>query len=82
VGWRSRASPDVMVRSLGAVCMALVIFFMLVGLTAEYLFFAGVSQEFVMLVGLLGAARAAEVVRSPVAARVERYRPTSSYQAV
>jgi O-antigen ligase len=59
-GWRSRASQDPLRRSLGAACLALVVFFAVVGLTAEYMFFAGVSQEFAMLVGLLSAAMVAE----------------------
>ena len=42
----------------------LVVFFALVGITAEYMFFAGVSQEFAMLVGILGAR---SLVRAPVA---------------
>jgi O-antigen ligase len=59
-GWRSRASPDPLRRSLGAACLALVLFFAVVGLTAQYMFFAGVSQEFAMLLGLLSAAIVAE----------------------
>lgn len=55
VGWRSRASPDPMRRSLGALALALVLFFALIGFTAEYMFFGGVSQEFAMLMGLLSA---------------------------
>jgi hypothetical protein len=54
-GWRSRASPDPMQRSLGALTLALVVFFALNGLTSEYMFFGGVSQEFAMLIGLLSA---------------------------
>jgi len=42
-------------RSLAAACMAMVLFFAFVGVTAEYLFFAGVSQEFAMLLGLFSA---------------------------
>jgi hypothetical protein len=62
VGWRQRGSPDPLQRSLGATSLAMVVFFPLVGITAEYMFFAGVSQEFAMLIGLLGAgaARAAQ----------------------
>jgi O-antigen ligase len=55
VGWRSRASPDPMRRSLGGAGVALVVFFALIGMTAEYLFFGGVTQEFAMMLGLLGA---------------------------
>jgi hypothetical protein len=55
LAWRSRASPDPMRRSLAAACLAMVLFFAFVGVTAEYLFFAGVSQEFAMLLGLFSA---------------------------
>jgi O-antigen ligase len=55
LAWRSRASPDPMRRSLAAACLAMVLFFAFVGLTAEYLYFAGVTQEFAMLLGLLSA---------------------------
>jgi O-antigen ligase len=55
LAWRSRASPDPMRRSLAAACLAMVLFFAFVGLTAEYLYFAGVTQEFAMLLGLFGA---------------------------
>jgi hypothetical protein len=54
IGWRSRASPDVTRRSLGGAIVALAVFYALIGLTAEYLFFGGVSQEFAMLLGFLG----------------------------
>ena len=55
-GWKSSASPSATRRSLGSALLALVIFFALIGMTAEYLFFGGVSQLFGMMVGLLGAA--------------------------
>lgn len=59
-GWQCRASPDATRRALGATALALVVFFALVGFTGEYLFFGGVSQEFAMLIGLLGLTRTAE----------------------
>ena len=52
-GWRARRSPDPTLRSLAATSLALVVFFGLIGVTAEYLFFGGVSQEFAILTGLL-----------------------------
>ena len=64
VGWRSRASPDPTRHSLGGALVAMVLFFAVIGFTAEYLFFGGVSQEFAMLVGILGAR---SLVRAPVA---------------
>jgi O-antigen ligase len=68
VGLRSRASPDPLERSLGALALALIVFFALLGFTAEYMFFGGVSQEFAMLMGLLSAISAVNVqaaTRSP-----------------
>jgi len=54
--WSSRrAASDLMRRSLGSTCLALIVFLALIGVTAEYLFFGGVSQEFAMLIGLLAA---------------------------
>src|SRR5258708_3910774 len=51
LAWRSRASSDPMRRSLAAACLAMVLFFAFVGLTAEYLFFAGVTQAIAILLG-------------------------------
>ncbi len=71
-GWRSRwAGSDPTARSLGGTCLALVVFLALIGVTAEYLFFGGVSQEFAMLVGLLAA-------QNLVEARVEQRSATGS----
>ncbi len=71
-GWRSRrAGSDPTARSLGSTCLALVVFLALIGVTAEYLFFGGVSQEFAMLVGLLAA-------RNLVEARAEQRSATGS----
>ena len=71
-GWRSRrAGSDPTARSLGSTCLALVVFLALIGVTAEYLFFGGVSQEFAMLVGLLAA-------QNLVEARVEQRSATGS----
>ena len=63
-----------------------VVFFAVIGFTAEYLFFGGVSQEFAMLVGIVGArslvtapvagARSARQVQRPAA------RPAPSLQRV
>jgi len=72
LGWRQRGSPDPLVRSLGATALAMVVFFPLVGITAEYMFFAGVSQEFAMLVGLLGASAARVALVAPKAVIARR----------
>jgi hypothetical protein len=75
LGWRGRASPDPTQRTLGAACLAMAGFFLLVGLTGEYLYFAGVTQEFAMLVGLAGALRLGEprLALPAVAAPVPRF---------
>jgi hypothetical protein len=68
VGWRCRGSPDPTQRAVGAVALALPVFFALVGLTGEYLFFSGVMQEFAMVIGLLRVVTPVEapaVWRSP-----------------
>ena len=71
-GWRSRASPDAVRRSLGATSLALALFFLLCGLVGEYLFFAGVSQEFAMIIALTGAfVRVARPARQVVPRRWE-----------
>jgi len=72
---RSRASPDPMRRSLAAACLGMVLFFAFVGLTAEYLFFAGVSQEFGMLLGLFSASILNEATASSRASRAGRGEP-------
>ncbi len=55
VAYRSRASDDATWRAVGAVCFAAVASVVLLELTADYLSFTTVSQEFWMLVGLLAA---------------------------
>jgi O-antigen ligase len=72
---RSRASPDPMRRSLAAACLGMVVFFAFVGLTAEYLFFAGVSQEFAMLLGLFSASILSEEAASSRASQAARREP-------
>lgn len=72
---RSRASPDPMRRSLAAASLGMVLFFAFVGLTAEYLFFAGVSQEFAMLLGLFSASILSEKTVSSRAPQLEQREP-------
>jgi hypothetical protein len=64
-GRQCRASSDPTRRSIGSTCLALVAFLALIGLTGEYLFFSGVSQEFAMLIGLLAASRPAAAPAFP-----------------
>jgi hypothetical protein len=61
--WRCRESVDPWRRRLGAVSLATVVSIVLVGFTAEYLSFGGLSQYIAMLFGLLAAR-----MRYPVAA--------------
>jgi hypothetical protein len=68
VGWRARGSPDVTRRSLGGTVVALVVFFALVGMTAEYLFFGGVSQEYAILIGVFAATQPAQALAPGLAA--------------
>jgi hypothetical protein len=53
--WRCRDSTDPWLRRLGAVSLATVVTILLVGFTAEYLSFGGLSQYIAMLFGLLAA---------------------------
>jgi hypothetical protein len=53
--WRCRDSSDPWLRRLGAVSLATVVTIFLVGFTAEYLAFGGLSQYIAMLFGLLAA---------------------------
>ena len=69
--FQEATGSDPTARSLGSTCLALVVFLALIGVTAEYLFFGGVSQEFAMLVGLLAA-------QNLVEARVEQRSATGS----
>jgi hypothetical protein len=43
----------------------MVAFFLLIGMTAEYLFFGGISQAFAMLLGLLSTSSLREATRRP-----------------
>lgn len=67
-GWRLRFSQDRGRRAAGAAALAAAAVLLLLGTTAQYITFAGLSQEFAMLVGVLaaltlgGARRASPVV--------------------
>lgn len=54
--WRYRASADPWRRALGAVVFADTVLLAAIGATGEYLTFAGITQFFWMVVGLLAAA--------------------------
>lgn len=48
-----RSSKDAARRALGAACLAATVMLILLGATAQYITFAGLSQEIAMLVGVL-----------------------------
>jgi O-antigen/teichoic acid export membrane protein len=54
-GWRWRDSSDPSAGAIGAAALAAVAVLAVMGTTAEYLTFAGVSQQFWMVIGLLAA---------------------------
>jgi hypothetical protein len=54
-GWRQRYSSDPLTQAIGAMAFAYALVLAIMGWTAEYLTFAGVSQLFWMVAGLLGA---------------------------
>jgi O-antigen/teichoic acid export membrane protein/glycosyltransferase involved in cell wall biosynthesis len=84
--WAAGRSPDPSRRVLGAVGLAAVVSVVLLNVTAEYLTFTAVSQEFWMLAGLLAgtamAARAAAarpvLVLVPERRRLPRPQPQTS----
>ncbi len=53
VGWGARGSTDPFRRALGAASLATAAMLLLLGATAQYITFAGLSQEIAMLVGVL-----------------------------
>ena len=52
VGWRARAGPAQLTAAVGAAALGYVLVLAIMGGTAEYLTFAGVSQQFWMVIGL------------------------------
>ncbi|MGB2941066.1 MAG: O-antigen ligase family protein [Candidatus Dormiibacterota bacterium] len=54
-GWRQRRSPEPLTQAVGAMAVSFAVVLAVMGWTAEYLTYAGVSQLFWMVAGLLGA---------------------------
>src|SRR5207253_2725750 len=54
-GWRSRYSPDPWRRAMGGVVLSYVCVLAVMGVTASYLTYGGVAQQFWMMIGLFGA---------------------------
>jgi O-antigen/teichoic acid export membrane protein len=65
-GWRVRSSPDPSHRAVGAAALAAAVVLLLLGTTAQYITFAGLSQEFAMLVGVLAGLSLRERRSAPV----------------
>ncbi|HSR23304.1 MAG TPA: O-antigen ligase family protein, partial [Candidatus Eisenbacteria bacterium] len=65
-GWAARRSDDPAHRVVGLTCVGAVVGVVLMDVTSEYLTFTAVSQEFWMLVGLMGGFVAAWRRPSPV----------------
>jgi O-antigen/teichoic acid export membrane protein len=63
-GWRLRSSLDPGRRAVGAASMSVAVVILLLGTTAQYITFAGLSQEFAMLVGVLAALTLRDVRRT------------------
>ena len=55
MGWHERDSESPMRRAIGSAAMATCLMLLIVGATAQYITFAGLSQEIAMLLGILSA---------------------------
>jgi O-antigen/teichoic acid export membrane protein len=68
-GWRSRQHPDPRRRVIGGTAFASVLVLAVMGTTAEYLTYAGVAQEFWLVVALMGSLqlyRASRIESEPI----------------
>jgi O-antigen/teichoic acid export membrane protein len=75
-GWRLRFSLDPTQRAIGASALASATMLILLGATAQYITFAGLSQEIAMLVGVLAAVTTAvRTRRVPVLVIAPRVEP-------
>lgn len=59
-GWSVRSSPEPTRRAVGAAALAVAVLLLLLGTTAQYITFAGLSQEFAMLVAVLAGLKLRE----------------------
>ena len=67
VAWKQRGDMDPSRRVIGAASLATCAMLLMLGATAQYITFAGLSQEIAMLVGVLAGLTAAVDVRKPAA---------------
>ncbi|HVS05601.1 MAG TPA: oligosaccharide flippase family protein [Candidatus Dormibacteraeota bacterium] len=79
VGWRNRMAPDPTVRAIGATAVAYVIGFAIMGATGEYLTYAGLSQLFWMVIGVLGALQLARLKPLAEPARIIELSPAPQW---
>jgi O-antigen ligase len=63
-GWRSRGSPRPLIQVLGALALTSAVFLGVLGTSADYLSYPGVSQLFWIIVGLLGGSVLSTVAAS------------------
>jgi O-antigen/teichoic acid export membrane protein len=64
-GWNERRSADPSRRALGGAAAVVSGSLVLLGATAQYITFAGLSQEVAMVIGLLGALTTQVAIRKP-----------------
>lgn len=69
-GWQTRRNPDPVVRALGAAAFADIIAIAIMGLTGEYLTFAGVSQVLWLTVALLPGGQRTRMPALPEGLRI------------
>ncbi len=81
-GLRSRSHADPVVRGLGAALVADTVALAVMGLTAEYLSFSGVSESLWIVVGLVSAALARHPAAVPAATAVAPWRGVGGSSAV
>jgi O-antigen/teichoic acid export membrane protein len=75
VGWRNRADPDPMAGAISATAVAYVVAFAIMGATGEYLTYAGLTQLFWMLIGVLGAIQLSRLSSRAEPARIIEMSP-------
>ena len=69
-GWRSRGSPEPLTAALGAAALGYTVALTVMGATGEYLTYAGIAQQFWMIVGLFAGALMVQHQRRPLVATV------------
>ncbi len=65
IGWRTQAGPDPTMGAIGATAVGYVVALTIMGATGEYLTYAGIAQQFWMVIGVLTALGLARVRPTP-----------------